>query len=88
MNWTYLNLIAIKNRSKNGFAVILKKLRSKAKSAPSLNEITGEVELVRMKRHESKEDKDFIVEIDMRLDGYKSGKVETLSWEEVKKYRK
>ena len=42
-----LNLIAIKDTSKNGFAGVLKKLRSKAKSAPSLQEITTEVELVR-----------------------------------------
>jgi len=47
-----LNLIAIKTPSKNGFALILKKLRSKAKSTPSLEEITREVELVRTKRYE------------------------------------
>jgi len=46
-----LNLIAIKDSSKNGFATVLKKLRSKAKSAPTLEEITKEVELVRAKRH-------------------------------------
>ncbi len=46
-----LNLIAIKDNSKNGFATMLKKLRSKAKSAPSPEEITKEVELVRSKRH-------------------------------------
>ncbi len=46
-----LNLIAIQNTSKNGFASILKKLRSKAKSAPTLDEITKEVELVRSKRY-------------------------------------
>jgi len=46
-----LNLIAIQDTSKNGFASILKKLRSKAKSAPSLEEITNEVELVRSKRY-------------------------------------
>ena len=46
-----LNLIAIKDTSKNGFASILKKLRSKAKSAPTFDEITNEVELVRSKRH-------------------------------------
>ena len=46
-----LNLIAIQDTSKNGFAIILKKLRSKAKSAPSLEEITNEVELVRSKRY-------------------------------------
>jgi len=46
-----LNLIAIQDTSKNGFAGILKKLRSKAKSAPTLEEITNEVELVRSKRY-------------------------------------
>ena len=46
-----LNLIAIKDTSKNGFASVLKKLRSKAKSAPSLEDITTEVELVRSKRY-------------------------------------
>ena len=46
-----LNLIAIQDTSKNGFAGVLKKLRSKAKSAPTLEEITKEVELVRSKRY-------------------------------------
>lgn len=46
-----LNLIAIQDTSKNGFASVLKKLRSKAKSAPTLDEITSEVELVRSKRY-------------------------------------
>lgn len=46
-----LNLIAIRDTSKSGFATVLKKLRSKAKSAPTLDEITREVELVRSKRH-------------------------------------
>ena len=46
-----LNLIAIKDTSKNGFASVLKKLRLKAKSAPTFDEITNEVELVRSKRH-------------------------------------
>mgnify|MGYP000930159145 FL=1 len=46
-----LNLIAIQDTSKNGFASVLKKLRSKAKSAPTLEEITSEVELVRSKRY-------------------------------------
>ena len=45
-----LNLIAIQDTSKTGFAEILKKLRSKAKSPPTLEEITKEVELVRCKR--------------------------------------
>lgn len=47
-----LNLIAIQDTSKNGFEGILKKLRAKSKSAPSLEEITKEVELVRSKRYE------------------------------------
>ncbi|HOZ96435.1 MAG TPA: hypothetical protein PLS07_04715 [Niabella sp.] len=46
-----LNLIAIQDTSKNGFASVLKKLRSKAKSAPTFDEITNEVELVRSKRY-------------------------------------
>lgn len=46
-----LNLIAIQDTSKNGFADVLKKLRSKAKSALALDEITKEVELVRNKRY-------------------------------------
>ena len=46
-----LNLIAIQDTSKNGFATVLKKLRSKAKSAPTPDEITKEVELVRAKRY-------------------------------------
>lgn len=47
-----LNLIAIQDTSKNGFASVLKKLRSKAKSAPTFDEITNEVELIRSKRYE------------------------------------
>jgi hypothetical protein len=47
-----LNLIAIQDTSKNGFEGVLKKLRAKSKSAPSLEEITKEVELVRSKRYE------------------------------------
>lgn len=46
-----LNLIAIQDNSTNGFASVLKKLRSKGKSAPTLDEITAEVELVRSKRY-------------------------------------
>jgi hypothetical protein len=46
-----LDLISIHDNSKNGFAIVLKKLRAKAKTAPSLDEITKEVELVRAKRH-------------------------------------
>jgi hypothetical protein len=47
-----LNLIAIQDTSKNGFEDILRKLRAKSESAPSLEEITKEVELVRSKRYE------------------------------------
>jgi len=46
-----LDLISIKEESKKGFADVLKKLRSNAKSAPSLDEITNEVEKVRTKRY-------------------------------------
>lgn len=46
-----LNLIAIQDTPVNGFKAALKRLRSKAKSAPSLEEITQEVELVRSKRY-------------------------------------
>jgi hypothetical protein len=47
-----MNLIAIQDSSKNGFASVLKKLRLKAKTAPTYDEITKEVELVRQKRYE------------------------------------
>ena len=47
-----MNLIVIKDSSKNGFASVLKKLRLKAKTAPTFDEITKEVELVRQKRYE------------------------------------
>jgi hypothetical protein len=50
-NLADLNLIAIQDTSKNGFAGVLKKLRSKAKSAPTLDEITRETELVRSRRY-------------------------------------
>ena len=46
-----LNLIAIRDSSKNGFESVLKKLRSKKIAAPTLHEITDEVELVRNKRY-------------------------------------
>ena len=46
-----INLIVIKDTSKNGFTNVLKKLRSKAKSAPIFEEITDEVELVTSKPH-------------------------------------
>ncbi|RDC56133.1 hypothetical protein DU508_10950 [Pedobacter chinensis] len=50
-----LNLIAIQDTSKNGFADILKKLRSKSNSIPTMEEITKEVELVRSKRYAKSE---------------------------------
>ncbi len=46
-----LNLISITSNAKGGFAGVLQKLRSKSASAPSLDEITKEVELVRAKRY-------------------------------------
>jgi hypothetical protein len=46
-----LNLISIQDYSKNNFAAVLSKLRTKAKSSLSLDEITKEVELVRKKRY-------------------------------------
>lgn len=49
-----LDLISIQDTSKNGFKSVLKKLRSKVKSAPNLEEITKEVELVRSRRYEKK----------------------------------
>lgn len=49
-----MDLIAIQDISENGFANVLKKLRSKAKSVPTFDEITNEVELVRSKRYAKK----------------------------------
>ena len=45
------NLIAIQKRSKSTLQSVLNNLRSNAKSAPSLKEITKEVELVRANRY-------------------------------------
>ncbi|WP_461790258.1 hypothetical protein [Pedobacter sp.] len=51
-NLADLNLITIKkNTSKNSFAAILKKLRAKSKSAPTLDEISKEVDVVRSRRN-------------------------------------
>ncbi len=50
-NLAELDLISIKEDSKKGFTEVLKKLRSNSKSAPSLEEITNEVEKVRAKRY-------------------------------------
>ncbi len=49
-----LKLIAIKEPSTSGFAHVLKKLRSKSNTAPTLDEITKEVELVRGRRYAKK----------------------------------
>ena len=48
------NLIAIQKPSKNSLQSVLNNLRSNAKTAPSLKEITKEVELVRAKRYAKK----------------------------------
>ncbi|WP_026630504.1 hypothetical protein [Dyadobacter alkalitolerans] len=47
-----LNLIAIEKPRNAGFASLLKRLRSKNKSVPNMDEITREVEMVRSKRYE------------------------------------
>ena len=44
------NLIAV--REQKGFSAILEKFREQANNAPSLEEITEEVEAVRRKRYE------------------------------------
>jgi hypothetical protein len=46
-----LKLISIHTTQKSGFESVLKKLRSKSKSAPTLEEITKEVESVRSERY-------------------------------------
>lgn len=51
-NLADLDLISIKEESKKGFAEVLNKLRSNSASAPTIEEITKEVEIVRAKRHE------------------------------------
>ena len=48
------NLIAIQKPSKSTLQSVLNNLRSNAKTAPSLKEITKEVELVRTKRYAKK----------------------------------
>lgn len=50
-NLADLELISIKDNSKKGFSEVLKKLRSKSKTAPDLEEITKEVEKVRANRY-------------------------------------
>lgn len=48
-----MNLIKIrKEKSKSDFSEILEKLRSQSENAPSLDEITKEVESVRASRYE------------------------------------
>lgn len=46
-----LKLIAIRKTPKNDFVAVLKKLRANDTIAPSLEEITKEVESVRAKRY-------------------------------------
>lgn len=53
-NLADLELISIRESSEDRFSKILNKLRSKADSSPSFEEITKEVELVRSRRHGSK----------------------------------
>jgi hypothetical protein len=48
------NLIAIQKPSKSSLQSVLNNLRSNSKTAPSLKEITKEVELVRAKRYAKK----------------------------------
>ena len=50
-NLEALNLIAIKKDNKKRFKEIVKQLRTKSTTAPSLEEITEEVEALRAKRH-------------------------------------
>jgi hypothetical protein len=52
------NLISIKRTSNKNLRSVLNNLRSNAKTAPSLKEITKEVELVRTKRYVIKNKKD------------------------------
>jgi len=49
-----LELISINQPIETGFSKLLAKLKSKAESVPSLEEITKEVELVRAARNEQK----------------------------------
>lgn len=46
-----MDLISIQNNSKNAFEDLLERLRSQSDSAPSLEEITKEVEAERTKRY-------------------------------------
>lgn len=49
-NWN-ADLISIQSNSENEFEDVLKRLRAKSVSAPSLEEITKEVEAVRSARY-------------------------------------
>lgn len=46
-----LKLISISESSTPSFSAVIRRLRSKASSVPTLDEITKEVELVRLKRY-------------------------------------
>lgn len=46
-----MNLISIQDKPQNRFEELLKRLRAKSDEAPSLEEITAEVEAVRAERH-------------------------------------
>lgn len=50
-NLADLNLISIESKEENSFSEILEKMRSKSEAAPSLEEITKEVEFIRGKRY-------------------------------------
>jgi len=53
------NLISIKRTPNKSLQSVLNNLRSNAKTAPSLKEITKEVELVRTKRYVNKNKTDY-----------------------------
>ncbi len=46
-----MDLISIEDNSNNGLEDVLKRLRSKSDTAPSLEDITKEVEIVRAERY-------------------------------------
>jgi hypothetical protein len=46
-----MDLISIQDNSENAFEEVLKRLRSKSEQAPSLDEITAEVEAERTQRY-------------------------------------
>lgn len=53
-NLEQLNLISIRKKKSGDFQTLLKDLRKKSDSAPDLEEITREVELVRSERYANK----------------------------------